>query len=174
MNSIQPLFTGINHLCVVTRDLDAAVRTWSDRYGVGPWSVYTKDESNMAALVAGRPTSFAMRVALAGLSPAFRVELIQPLDDRSPYAASLAEHGGVDHVHHVRFEVDDYARAAEELDGLGLRRMLEAEFDGAPGVDARFAGTYFDTRADLGFVVEIGHMPAGFAMPTPERVYPDE
>lgn len=166
------IFSGVNHLCVVTRDLDRAVRIWSDRYGVGPWSLYTKDESNMSAVVDGAAAAFAMRVALCSLSPAFRLELIQPLDDRSPYAASLAEHGGADHVHHVRLEVDDYGRAGAQLERLGLRRMLEAEFAGAPGVASRFVGAYYDTRDELGFVVEIGHMPPGFAMPAPERVYP--
>jgi catechol 2,3-dioxygenase-like lactoylglutathione lyase family enzyme len=175
MNSVhQSFFTGINHLCVVTGDLDRSVRTWSERYAVGPWSLYTKDESNMSALVDGVPTAFAMRVALCRLSPTFRLELIQPLDDRSPYAASLAAHGGADHIHHVRLEVDDYERVGAQLDRLGLRRLLEAEFTGAPAVSSTFAGTYFDTEDELGFVVEIGHAPPGFAMPDPERVYPED
>jgi catechol 2,3-dioxygenase-like lactoylglutathione lyase family enzyme len=174
MNSIQPIFSGVNHLCVVTGDLDRSVRSWSDRYGVRPWSVYAKDDSNMEAVVDGIPTAFAMRVALCSVSPTFRLELIQPLDDRSPYAVSLAEHGGADHVHHVRFDVDDYERAGEQLDALGVRRILDAEFAGAPGVSSRFVATYYDTREDLGFVLEIGHMPAAFAMPEPELVYPEE
>jgi catechol 2,3-dioxygenase-like lactoylglutathione lyase family enzyme len=163
------VFTGINHICVVTTDLDRAVRTWSDRYGVGPWSLYTKDSSNMSAVVEGEPTDFAMRVALAPVSTTSRIELIQPLDDRSPYARSLARHGGADHVHHVRFDVDDYDAAHAHLHELGLHRTLDAEF---AGVDGAFVGTYFDTEDDLGLVVEIGHAPAGFAMPAPESVYP--
>ena len=129
----------------------------------------------MSAVVDGRPTEFAMRVALAQVSPTARIELIQPLDDRSPYARSLARHGGADHIHHVRFDVADYdaaqARLAEEL---GLHTTLSAEFAGAPGVDATFVGTYFDTEDELGFVVEIGRAPADFAMPEPESVYPQD
>ena len=68
---VKPFFTGINHICVVTHDIDRAVRTWSDRYGVGPWSLWTKDASNMTAVVDGEPTDFAMRVALCQLSPGF-------------------------------------------------------------------------------------------------------
>jgi methylmalonyl-CoA/ethylmalonyl-CoA epimerase len=172
VNSVQTIFSGINHICVVTGDIDRAIRVWADRYGVGPWSVYTKDEANMTVVVDGEPAGFAMRVALASVSPTFRIELIQPLDERSPYARSLAEHGGADHVHHVRFEVEEYAAAAARLDDLGHRRLLEAEFDGAPGVDGTFAGIYFDTEGELGFVVEIGLAPPGFAMPPPESVYP--
>lgn len=172
MNSVQPLFSDINHVCVVTGDLDRSMRVWADRYGFGQWSVYTKDGTNMKALVDGEPTEFAMRVALASVSLTFRIELIQPLDERSPYAASLARHGGADHVHHIRFDVADYAAAGARLSALGHRRLLEAEFDGAPGVAGKFAGTYFDTERELGFVVEIGHAPPGFAMPEPERLSP--
>jgi catechol 2,3-dioxygenase-like lactoylglutathione lyase family enzyme len=167
------VFTGINHVCVATNDLDRAVRTWADRYGVGPWSIWTKDASNMTAVVDGAPTEFAMRVALASLSPTARIEIIQPLDERSPYARSLDRHGGADHVHHVRFDVDDYDAAVARLrDDLELHETLAARFAGAPGLDGSFEGRYFATGDDLGLVVEIGQAPDGFAMPRPERVYP--
>jgi methylmalonyl-CoA/ethylmalonyl-CoA epimerase len=166
------VFTGVNHICVATTDLDRAVRTWSDRYGVGPWSLYRYDRSNMSAVVDGRPVDFAMRVALAPLSAASRIEIIQPLDDRSPYAESLARHAGVDHIHHVRFDVDDHDGALSQLRALDLHTTLSAEFSGAPGTDASFAGTYFATEDDLGFVVEVGRAAPGFAMPEPEGVYP--
>lgn len=175
MNSVQgrPLFTDINHICVVTADIERAIRVWADRYGFGPWTLYTKDATNMAAAVHGQPTEFAMRVALCSVSPTFRIELIQPLDERSPYAASLAGHGAADHIHHIRFDVADYERAGARLGELGHRRLLEAEFDGAPGLDGTFVGTYYDTEDALGFVVEIGHAPPGFTMPAPELVYPE-
>jgi catechol 2,3-dioxygenase-like lactoylglutathione lyase family enzyme len=167
------MLTGINHICIATADLDRAVRAWCDRYGVGPWSVWTKDASNMTAIIDGEPTEFGMRVALASLPSGSRIEIIQPLDERSPYARSLARHDGADHVHHVRFDVDDYdASLAQLRDDLGLHTILTAEFTGAPGVEGAFEGTYLATESDLGLVVEIGRAPGGFAMPGPERVYP--
>jgi len=164
------VFTGIDHVCIATRDLDRAVRTWADRYGVGPWRIYTKDASNMTAAVHGEPTDFAMRVALAALPSGARIEIIQPLDDRSPYAESLSARGDADHVHHVRFGVADHADAATRLRSLGLAEILDAQF---AGVGGSFAGTYFATEAELGLVVEVGGAPAGFSMPPPERVYPE-
>jgi len=164
------MLTGLNHVCVVTADLDRAIRIWADRYGVGPWNVWTKDASNMTAAVEGRPTDFAMRVALASLPSGVRIELIQPLDDRSPYAESLVRNGGADHIHHLRFDVDDYDAAAARLRGdLGLDTLLHARF---AGVEGSFTGTYFDTEPDLGFVLEIGAAPEGFTMPPPDAVYP--
>src|SRR5690349_4531602 len=103
--------TGINHICVVTRDLDRLVRDYWEKYGVGPWSIYRYDASNMRATEEGEPIAFEMRAALAQLGPPARVELIEPLDDRSQYAESLRAHGDRDHLHHVRLDVADYDEA---------------------------------------------------------------
>jgi hypothetical protein len=159
------MFTGANHVC-------RAIRAWADRYGVGPWQIWRKDGSNMTAAVHGRPVAFAMRVALCSLSPTFRLELIEPLDERSPYASSLERHGGRDHVHHLRLEVDDYRAAREHLTALGVAIPLDASFDGAPGVGSQVTATYFDTEAELGFMLELARVPDGFAMPAPDAVHP--
>lgn len=160
-------FTGINHICIATRDLDRAVATWADGYGVGPWRIWTKDASNMRA-----SPQFAMRVALAELPSGARVELIEPLDDRSPYARSLERHGGADHLHHIRFDVDDYVDTRASLDGLGHDVLLDATFAGAEGVTSEVRATYFGTERELGFVLELADVPPDFSMPPPERTYP--
>jgi catechol 2,3-dioxygenase-like lactoylglutathione lyase family enzyme len=167
-----PVFAGINHLGIVTADIDRAVRTWADRYGIGPWRIYRYDSSNMAAKVEGRPVEFEMRVALCQLENA-RIELLQPLDDRSPYAASLTAHGGADHIHHVRFDVASYDESATRLRELGAEVVFEGTFKpGASADGSRLGATYFATGAELGFTTEIVHMPEGFGMPEPENIYP--
>jgi len=98
------------------------------------------------------------------------LELIQPLDECGPYAGSLARHDGHDHVHHLRLDVADYGDARESLVGLGLGVAMDASFDGAPGVESTVSATYFDTLDELGFALEIGRVPPGFAMPEPELV----
>jgi hypothetical protein len=163
-----PGFTGVNHVGIVTRDLDRAVRAWSERYGVGPWSIYRYD--GVAAMFDGRPSELSMRVGLAQVGASFRLELIEPLDERSPYAESLAKHGDADHVHHVRFDVADYDAAAGHLRGLGLASPLDASFVGSDGETAVTA-TYFDA-ADLGIVLEVAQVPDGFSMPAPSAVVP--
>jgi methylmalonyl-CoA/ethylmalonyl-CoA epimerase len=165
-------FTGINHLGIVTADLERAVRTWSERYGVGPWRLYRYDAANMAAQVDGKPLEFEMRVGLCQLENA-RLELIQPLDDRSPYAQSLAAHDGADHIHHVRFDIASYDATAARLRALGTREVFHAAFQGGDGAGSPpLTATYFATDADLGFTSEIVGVPDHFAMPEPELVYP--
>jgi methylmalonyl-CoA/ethylmalonyl-CoA epimerase len=168
------MFTGANHICVVTADLDGAVRRWWDRYRVGPWQVFTYDRSNMQATMDGEPVDFEMRVALAELSPGFRIEIIQPLDDRSLYAAALRDSGGADHLHHVRLDVSDFARAKGDLEALGLAVPFDGTFTGKSPDGDRVRGMYFDTTDDLGFLVEVGQAAPGFSMPDPDYVYPPE
>jgi methylmalonyl-CoA/ethylmalonyl-CoA epimerase len=163
-------FTGINHLGVVTADLDRAVRTWSDRYGIGPWRLYRYDSSNMSAKVDSEPVEFEMRVGLCQLDNA-RIELLQPLDDRSPYAHSLAAHGGADHIHHIRFDVASYGDSAGRLRDLGAREVFHAAFR-AGGGSSPLTATYFATEGELGFTTEIVGVPENFEMPEPELVYP--
>jgi methylmalonyl-CoA/ethylmalonyl-CoA epimerase len=172
MPSSEPIFTGLNHVCVATTDLDRAVRTWADRYGLGPWTLYAYDSSNMSAIVDGQSTDFEMRVALCNVSPTQRIELLQPLDDRSPYERSLGDRGGADHVHHLRLDIADYGEAQARLRSLGLRRIMDAEFAGGPGSGSKFVGTYYGTEEELGVIVEIGSAQPGFAMPQPMGVYP--
>lgn len=170
----SPAFTGINHICIVTGDIERAVRTWADRYGIGPWRLYRYDSSNMAATVDGQPVEFEMRVALCQLANA-RIELIQPLDgDRSPYALSLSAHGGADHLHHVRFDVASYEDTAGQLRGLGVDTIFDAAFAPAGSDDGeRLSATYFATAQDLGVTVEVVRMPADFTMPQPASMYPE-
>jgi methylmalonyl-CoA/ethylmalonyl-CoA epimerase len=169
---VPSVFTGLNHICIVTADLDRAIRTWSDRYGVGPWSVYGYDRTNMTATVGGEPAGFTMRVALCQLGPNVRLELIQPVDGDSPYSQSLAERHGTDHIHHVRLDLNDYAESRAHLDGLGLSVELDATFRGDNPDGPRLTATYFNATDELGFIVEIVDRPDGFTMPPPQSVYP--
>jgi methylmalonyl-CoA/ethylmalonyl-CoA epimerase len=169
-----PVFSGINHLCVVTRDVDRLVRVWADKYGVGPWRVYTYATSNIEASVDGAPVEFGIRVGLCHLDPTTRIEIIQPLDDRSPYAQSLAERGDADHLHHVRLDVADYDVALGRLEGMGLDTIMSGRFEGGePGTSSR--ATYLGTQEDVGFIVEVADLvPGSFVMPEPDYVHPAE
>ena len=166
------LFTDANHICIVTADIDRAVRVWSDKYGVGPWQVFSYDSSTMTALVNGTLTAFAMRAALCQLGPHFRVEIIQPVDGGSPYAESLGRHQGADHVHHVRLDVADYGSAIERLRGSGLTTRMDMTFQNASPDGPGLTATYLGTEDDLGFILEIAHRPPGFTMPEPDYIGP--
>jgi methylmalonyl-CoA/ethylmalonyl-CoA epimerase len=166
----EPMITSINHVCIVTGDLDRAVKTWSERYGVGPWDLYRYGPGTMDAVVDGTPVEFAIRVALCDLQRGTRLEIIQPLDDRGLYAQSLAERGGADHLHHVRFNAD-FDAAIQRAGELDVATLLDGRFQGRDPATTAHA-KYLDTRADLGLLIEVADMSAGYEAPVPEATYP--
>jgi len=172
MGPAQPVFTGADHLGIVTRDLDAAVRTWADHYGVGPWRVYAYDETTIEATYCGVTGALPMLAALCSLGDTFRLELIQPLADAGPYHDSLLAHGDADHLHHVRLAAADVATAQAALAGQGNDVVYDAAFAGADATGPRLHARYYDTVPELGFLLEVVERPASFAMPEPVRIYP--
>jgi hypothetical protein len=68
--------------------------------------------------------------------------------------------------------VPDFGDARDALMELGLPLRLQADFLGGAMKGPPLQAMYFDTSHDLGFLVEIGSVPAGFVMPEPDYVYP--
>ena len=168
----QPVFTGADHLGVVTRDLDAAIRTWADHYGVGPWQVYEYDETTMQATYCNVTGALPMLAALCSLNDTFRLEVIQPLTEAGPYHDSLLAHADADHLHHIRLAAADPSAAQAALARRGNDVVYDAAFAGADAVGPRLHARYYDTVPDLGFLLEVVERPASFAMPDPVRIYP--
>ena len=165
--------TGVDHVCVVTADLDRAMNAWWDRYGIGPWKHFVFDDRNMDAVIDGEPISFGMRVGLANLGPHTMIELIEPLDDRSPYAASLAERDGADHFHHIKIAVEDFDGASSRLLEAGAPINFKADFTNPPTECVAFSAYYHETEPDLGMRIELGHAGPSFAIPEPLGTYPE-
>jgi methylmalonyl-CoA/ethylmalonyl-CoA epimerase len=80
------------------RDLERAMRTCVDKYGIGPWDIYEFSPGNAKDLREyGKQAERSWRLA-ATMVGQVQWELIQPLDDESVYARFLAEKG--EGVHH--------------------------------------------------------------------------
>ena len=95
----EPVFADTVQVALVVRDLDASMKTYVERYGIGPWEIYEFNPDTVENMKAhGEPVASSWRLALARVGGVMW-ELIEPLDDRSTYAEFLAEHG--EGVHHV-------------------------------------------------------------------------
>lgn len=159
----EPVFTETKQICVVVRDLDAALETYVHEYGIGPWQIYDFNSDTVENLARdGRPADFAFRLAVTMVG-SVQWELIQPLDDRSIYAEFLAEKG--EGVHHVALGVPDYAAAIETAEAKGRRVIESGHYKGAT-----FA--YLSTDEDLGVVTEIFDWPPDLPPQEPDAVYP--
>ena len=158
----EPIFTGTLQVSMVVRDLDAAMRTYVDDYGIGPWHVYEFNPGNVEGMhEAGKPVERSWRLALAQVGEV-QWELVEPLDDDSVYARFLAEHGPG--VHHVGVAVKDYDATIAELASRGREVLLGGTYNGVT-----FA--YLATDRDLGIVTEIFDGAPGKDQ-LPDAVYP--
>jgi methylmalonyl-CoA/ethylmalonyl-CoA epimerase len=89
-------------------------------------------------------------------------ELVQPLDDRSIYAAFLASKG--EGLHHVAVGGAPYRDTVDGMRANGRRVLLGGVYEGAT-----FA--YLSTDEDLKVLTEIFDWPEGLVQ-APDAVYP--
>lgn len=142
---MEPVFTETLQIGIVVRDLEAAMRTYVEDFGIGPWEIFEFDPENAGGLYEhGEPVARSWRLATT-LIGGVQWELIEPLDEDGVYARFLAEKGGG--VHHIAVASNFDAAVAHQT-SQGKKLMLDGIFDGV-----RVA--YLDTDRELGVATEI-------------------
>lgn len=131
----------LDHVAIAVRDTDAALRHFRDRFGLQvPISeVIERPHVRLTYLDCGNAT----------------IQLVEPLDDRSPVAEFLAAHG--EGLHHICFGVDEVSGGAAALspDGtppaaIGSGRGRPSAFvTGDAPCGARIEVTEFDRAQDV-------------------------
>ena len=97
-------------------DIEAAMATWVERSGVGPFTWY--QHVRLDAVHEGEPTSIEMEVALAYRGDV-QIELIQQTNDApSPYR-SFFERGQMG-MHHLAFSTRDMTASLDAVRADGL------------------------------------------------------
>jgi hypothetical protein len=133
-------------VALVVSDLQASVRIYTERYGIGTWEIYEFNPDTVENMRArGEPIASSWRLAIARVGSVMW-ELIEPLDDRSTYAEFLAEHG--EGVHHVGMACTAFDHTLAEFGEEGRVPLLSGRYR---GID--FA--YLSTDSGLGVVTEI-------------------
>ncbi|WP_323042836.1 VOC family protein [Gemmobacter sp.] len=158
----KPWITDVRQVCVVSHDLDATIRDYWQRAGIGPWAVWTPRLTGMR--VRGRDQPYSMKLALAWTN-GFMWEVVQPLDTNSIYHEHLQRQGPG--LHHVLVQTSDADFAA--LIAEAHRRGLPPLMEGTWGL-TEFA--YLDAEGPLGTVLEVFRRGEGAARPPPDYVYP--
>ena len=144
-----PRLPELFHIGWVVRDCAAAQRELSARLGAGPFVSMGQEARFDKALVHGKPTPFALRVAFGALG-GILIELLEPLDDKSPHAEFLDSHG--EGMHHLAYLVPDFD---EQLAAVrAARPAADLLIDGTgPGNPVRWV--YVDGGAVRGTVIEL-------------------
>ncbi|GAA0572375.1 methylmalonyl-CoA epimerase [Rhizomicrobium electricum] len=96
----------LNHVAIATADLEKSAAVYRDLLGAKVSAPHALPEHGVTVVFVELPNT--------------KIELLQPLGDKSPIAAYLEKSpsGG---MHHVCYEVDDIAAARDKLAAAGAR-----------------------------------------------------
>lgn len=142
----KPVFTETMQIGIVVRDLDAAVKSYVEDYGIGPWQFHQLNPGDLSDLREnGKLVVHRTRIATAMIGQVMW-ELIEPLDGESLFARFLAEKGGG--VHHIAVCTPNY----DETVAMQAKRGNELPLSCAFG-DIKIA--YLPTVLDLGVLIEV-------------------
>lgn len=127
----------IDHVAIVVRDLEAALRFYRDTLGISPSRVldFPQEGVKIAFLPMGGPRGS-------------EIELLQPTDPETGVARFLEKRG--EGLHHICLEVPDIARALDELRAEG-----RAVLDTAPRPTAEGRGIFIHPRDTSGVLLEL-------------------
>lgn len=166
MTGLPPFaWTKVSQVGLVVRDIDAMMRTYHEKFGVGPWVCYTYGPPLVKEMTyRGKRQDYRMRIALGYVGETM-IELIQPLEGPTIYEEHLAQHG--EGIHHLLQYLDDLDGAIRDLEARGYRMIQSGR---GYGVDGDGGYAYFDTVADLGLILEVAQVPRRRV--PPEKVYP--
>jgi methylmalonyl-CoA/ethylmalonyl-CoA epimerase len=145
----QPRLPELFHIGWVVRDCAAAQQELSARLGAGPFRGMGDESAFDQTLVHGQPVPFSLKIAFGQLGGVL-LELLEPLDDRSPHAEFLAERGeGMHHLAYVVADFDDQLAAMRAADPAA-RLLVDGTGPGNP-----FRWVYLDGGSAHGTVIEL-------------------
>jgi methylmalonyl-CoA/ethylmalonyl-CoA epimerase len=155
----------ITQIAVVVRDIEAALETYTQTLGWGPWSVFDyKPPLLHDTRVKGEPAEYRMIGAEASVD-GLGFELIQPVSGPSIYQEFLDTRGeGVQHIACMKHDFSDSELVRRHWHDNGAEVLMS----GRIGDSIEFY--YLDTAPMLKFVLESGSGHAIDLKPT--RIYP--
>jgi catechol 2,3-dioxygenase-like lactoylglutathione lyase family enzyme len=160
-----PVPMAISQIAVVVRDMEKALKDYTETLGWGPWSVFDyKPPLLHDTEVRGEPVEFRMIGAETHLD-GLDFELIQPVSGPSIYQEFLDTHGeGVQHIACMQHSLGDSTAMKEHW----ARRGAKVLMGGRIGESIEFY--YLDTAPIVKFVLESGSGHAIDLQPT--YIYP--
>jgi len=133
----------------VVRDIDAALKHWTEVVGVGPFWYFERVPMERFAY-RGEPSPLEVSIALAN-SGDLQIELIQQRNDApSMYRDFLAE--GHEGLQHVAWWTESFDRDLEDALAAGFRVGQSGQI----GADGRFV--YFESTGHPGSVIELSEI----------------
>jgi methylmalonyl-CoA/ethylmalonyl-CoA epimerase len=129
------MFTQVDHIGFVVRDLDEAIAFYSRTFDVHEWERIALPERYLAAAVA--------RVGETLL------ELMAPTSEQAAFTRFLAERGPG--MHHIAYRVEDIAAALDDLHARGIQLIDE---QARPGMHHTLVA-FLHPKSTMGVLIEL-------------------
>ncbi|MFL6178509.1 MAG: VOC family protein [Actinomycetes bacterium] len=159
MHDLSFIGRSFDQLCFVVEDLEAAVETWTNTFGITAWSVWEGlSVGQTEKTYRGEPAEFEFSVAY-GFAGDVLIELARHDSGSSVYKDWLDEKGVG--PHHIGFRVSDaaeYAAAEEAYVARGISKAMSGFIEGSGVGRGSCRWGYFDTRQTLGCYTEIYYL----------------
>lgn len=173
---MKPIFKQVNQIGIVVKNLDEVVRTFADKFGIGPWSIWEFNSESVEDMVINdEKINHRMLEAVCYIGE-LSIKVIEPLDDICVYAEFLKNHG--EGLHHISYKVDNFNEVVEFFKNMGLKIYQGGNWYG------KSTYAYFDLK-ELKHIVKISQSEPGFfkfesnqtgrkwiTYPIPQRIYP--
>lgn len=135
-------------LSFVVKDLDAALRFWTETMGIGPFVVFEQSLGDRKFVHRGKASDVRMSVALSYRGET-QIELITQSNSAPSMYSEFFATGG-EGLQHIAFAAADYEKACRELEALGFEEISSIHTpDGTKNV------SYFKGPKHLGVMVEL-------------------
>jgi len=141
------IFGAVRQNGYVVRDINAALKHWTNVLGVGPFFYVERVQIDWFRYH-GKPSPIEMSLALAN-SGDLQIELIQQRNDAPSMYKDFLD-AGHEGLHHIAYWTTTYRADFERALAMGYKVGHEGQ---AKGPDTGFV--YFDTEAHPGTVVEL-------------------
>jgi len=153
----------ISKISIIVRNLNEAIRTYYNGYGVGPWKVFEQKSSDSTDLFTNdKNKNYTNRIAYSYIGST-QLELIEPMDNSSIFYNFLDKEG--EGIHHLGYETEDFEEVYKFFTNKGLKLIHSGNWFGN-----KFA--YFDTGKDLKHIIEIYYVDDNFKKLPPLSIYP--
>lgn len=137
----------------VVRDIEAAMKHWTEVLGVGPFYYIERVKMDWFRY-RGAPSDAEVSIALANTGD-LQIELIQQRNDAPSMYRDFLD-SGREGLQHMSYWTTDYQADFDRFVSLGFRIGQEGQIDGPQG---RFV--YFDTETHPGTVIEVSDISGG-------------
>ncbi len=143
-----PTFT-VNHIGIVTRDVERCAKKYEALFGFGPFNVVLRGTQKIE--LHGQPAEVRHKTAV-GFGGGVQFHISQVVEGRSAHSEFLA--AGKEGLHHIGVFVEDFDGELRKYTSKGYA-IVSQGFE----TSMRVRWAYMDTAADLGFYVELIEKP---------------